>query len=37
MLHGKEKSLLKMVELLEIKENKVTIDACVEIVIISTV
>lgn len=37
MLHGKGESLLEMVELLEIKDNKVTTDACVEIVIISTV
>jgi hypothetical protein len=37
MLHGKGESLLEMIELLEIKEKKVIIGACVKIVIISTV
>ncbi len=35
MLHGKEESFSKMAELFEMKENKVTIDACMKIVIIS--
>ena len=36
MLHGKEESLSKMAELLEMKENKVTIDVCIKNAIIST-
>ncbi len=35
MLHGKEESLSKMAELLEMKENKTTIDACMKTAIIS--
>lgn len=36
MLHEKGEPLSKMAELLEMKENKVTIDVCVKIAIIST-
>lgn len=35
MLHKKGEPLSKMAELLEMKENKVTIAACAEITIIS--
>lgn len=35
MLHGKEESFSKMAELLEMKENMVTLGTCTEIAIIS--
>jgi hypothetical protein len=35
MLHGKEESFSKMMELLEMKESKITIDICMKIDIIS--
>lgn len=35
MLHGKEESFSNMAEMLEMKENKATIDVCVDIGVIS--
>lgn len=35
MLRGKGESLLKMVELLEMKKNKTAIGVCVEVCVIS--
>jgi hypothetical protein len=36
MLHGKEESLSKMAELLEMEKNKVTISVCIKNTITST-